>query len=326
MRGELCNIVLSGVLAVTVAGVITVSSAEPTSTAPASSQPAGRAENPHWSTDGCRHCHQIRKDRTFSIEQSRINDVCRQCHDGTQAAREVHPVGRLFAGDQVRRPDNWPAPGGALSCVTCHDIRRACDYPQPRPALNGSFLRPVSAQGPMAFCAECHIAAFQAGGGRLNVHVMLDGAGQRNDDACRFCHLPSFDLDAPPTRTGKPLLRADGISLCVSCHPNHLDYFEPGHIGHEVAEPMRTLMPALEPILWAGRPPLPQGQPDGRALTRLPLENEQRIVCATCHNPHQEGTFPEWSVLADGAIPLVREGPQVRLRGIEKDLCYACHE
>ncbi|MDM8008769.1 MAG: hypothetical protein QUV05_21740 [Phycisphaerae bacterium] len=326
MRDEPCHILLMVALAAAVAGVIPASSAQPTSTAPAASRPAGRAVNPHWSGDGCRHCHKLQENRVLPVDPKKINELCWQCHDGTQAARDVHPVGRLFASQQVRRPDHWPAPGGALSCVTCHDIRLACDHPLPRPTLNASFLRPVSGQGPMAFCAECHVDAFRPGEGRHNAHVMLDAAGRQNPDACRFCHAPSFRLDGPSLRTGTPLLRADGISLCASCHTRHVDYFEPGHIGHEVAEPMRSRMLALEPVLWAARPLLPQSRPAGGELTRLPLENERRIVCTTCHNPHQEGTFAEWSVLADGAIPLDREKPHARLRGLNKDLCYACHE
>lgn len=326
MRGESCKLLLAVTVAAVAVGAIPSSSAQPTSTAPAASQPAGRAENPHWSENGCRHCHRLEENRVLPVDQKSVNELCWKCHDGKQAAREVHPVGRLFSGEQVRRPEGWPAPGGALSCLTCHNVRLACDRPYPRPTLRGSFLRPVSGQGPTAFCGECHVAAFQPGAGRFNVHRMLDGTGQRNLSVCRFCHLPSLDLNGPPMRSGKPLLRADGISLCAACHTTHVDYFEPGHIGHDVTEPMRTRMLALEPVLWAGRPLFPQSQPAGTEQPRLPLEDNRRIVCATCHNPHQEGVFAQWSVLADGAVAPEQEKTYARLRGLNKDLCYACHE
>ncbi len=326
MHGEAWNILLIATIAVAAVGMISGSSEQPTSTVPAASQPTSRAANPHWSNDGCRYCHELKENRVLPIAPRKVNELCWQCHDGLQAAREVHPVGRIFAGEQVRRPDNWPAPGNALSCLTCHDVRLACDRPQPRLISNGSFLRPVSGQGPLAFCGECHVAAFRPDGGRFNVHLMLDHAGRPDPDICRYCHLPSFKLDGSPVPTGDPQLRTDGISLCAVCHTSHLDYFEPGHIGHDVADPMRTRMLIFEPLPWSIGQLFPLIQPADMTMTRLPLENDQRIVCATCHNPHQKGTFPSWSVLADGADAPGLGKTNLRLRGFDKDSCYVCHE
>ena len=302
--------------------------AQPTASAPAATQPSAsvRVVSPHWSDRGCRRCHQASGDRLLPISLDSVNELCWRCHDGKRATAEVHPVGRLFTGDQVERPRDWPAPGGKLSCITCHDVRMACDHPTPRPTTNPSFLRPVTGQGLMAFCAACHVAAFRPGGGRLNVHVMLDAQGRPVAGKCRYCHQDSFEPGASSARTGEPQLRGDGISLCIACHPSHVDHFEPGHIGYQVSEAMRARMLAAERVLWRSKPLAPQSRPATSPLTRLPLEKENRIVCATCHNPHQQGTFPEESVLSDGAIARQGERRQMRLRGLNKDLCHACHE
>ncbi len=319
---------------------------QPTASAPMASQPSAasqpsvtdRAANPHWSQDGCPLCHQFSGGRAMPIKRENIDALCWQCHDGGRAASEVHPVGRLFVGNQVIRPETWPAPGGKLGCVTCHDILLACRHPVPRPARNSSFLRAAPGEDPMAFCAACHVGVFAPGGGKLDVHLMVDDRNKPIAGKCRYCHQDSFDPGRPPIRTGNAQLRSDGVSLCIACHSYHVDYFEPGHIGHEVSEPMIARMLALdrppqvgqgliaEPFLWPSGEVIPSTSPDGPFLTRLPLEGGKRIVCATCHNPHQQGTFPFWSTLEDGAMPRESENRRPQFRGLNKELCYACHD
>jgi predicted CXXCH cytochrome family protein len=327
MCGDLRGVASVLAMAVASAYLSPVVRGQPTASSPAASQPAiaGRAANPHWSENGCRLCHQYSGERALPIKREDINALCWQCHDGRRAAREVHPVGRLFAGDQITRPEAWPAPGGKLGCVTCHDILLACRHPVPRPAKNASFLRPVSGEGPMAFCAACHVGAFRPGGGKLDAHLMLDDQNRPIAGKCHYCHQDSFDPGRSPIRTGDPQLRSDGVSLCIACHSHHVDFFEPGHIGHEVSESMRTRMLIAEPFLWPSNEVFPQTSPASAPSTRLPLEKGNRIMCATCHNPHQRGTFPFWGVLEDGAMPRESER-RVQFRGLNKELCHACHD
>jgi len=64
---------------------------------------------------------------------------------------------------------------------------------------------------------------------------------------------------------------------------------------------------------------------DGREPTRLPLGRGDRIVCSTCHNPHQEGVFLKGNVLSYGALPGTRRAERLPLRGVGKDICIGCH-
>ena len=283
-----------------------------------------RAVNPHWSPQGCRYCHQSGVETAKSIPRDQINELCWRCHDGRQAHREVHPVGRLFVPGEVVRPDGWPAPGGRLGCVTCHDIRSACDLSGKRPENNSTFLRTVPRATLGGFCGACHVAAAKARGGRYNPHVMLDKQSKPIRNACLFCHQPLFNLADRVGRTGDAGLRADGVVLCGGCHSRHRDYFEPGHIGMQVPAGIKARLVQAERAKAAGSRSAPQSQPAGPEPTLLPLGKGDRIVCVTCHNPHQEGVFPPGSPLGEGAMT---EGPRNRLalRGPGEDVCRVCH-
>jgi hypothetical protein len=282
------------------------------------------ATNPHWSPSGCQVCHDSEADKPHSISRERIDKMCLKCHDGRRAPREIHPVGRRFVPDEIVQSSDWPAPDGRLGCVTCHDIRRACDRSKRRPAVNPVFLRlpPRGTEG--GFCGACHIAAVKVIGGRYNPHAMLNDKGESILDACLFCHDLSFDPRNRTTRTDDARLRADGIGLCIGCHPQHRDYFEPGHIGLRVPPGiMSNILVAAPP---ATRPESsPQTQPAMRERTRIPLDEGRRIVCFTCHNPHPRGVFTAGSELSNGEMT---DGSQNRLalRGPGKDVCSVCHK
>lgn len=303
------------------------------------SQPA-KAINPHGSPTGCKECHTYTGDRPQPIDRDRIDALCRKCHNGKQASREVHPVGRLFVGDQVRCPQGWPAPGNKLSCGTCHDIRSACEGV--RPKANKAFLRAVagvqSGGDRMAFCVACHVAAAREKGGRYNPHIMLDDKGQPVGQACGFCHQTSLKYDGrlsenqPDTflgranRTGDAKLRGDPIAMCAICHPRHVEWFEPGHIGLPLPAAMKARLVAGVSTRPAATSLPAQTQPAGSASVRLPLGAGDRIVCSTCHNPHQEGLFPPGSELGEGGLRWGPNRQRLPFRGPGKDLCRVCHE
>lgn len=291
---------------------------------PDAERASSRAFNPHWTPDGCRYCHPTDAPPA-PIPPAEAEDICLSCHDGRKAKRERHPIGRTFDSEQVTRPDGWPTVDGQLTCATCHAISEACHAEKRGPRGNSAFLRSDSTAGPLAFCAQCHVD--ETVHQRYKAHAMLDEAGTPIKEACLFCHesMPD-DLDRL-TRTGQPALRADVISLCLGCHPRHVDFFEPGHIGVRVTAKIKAQMIAAEQKASgrSSRAAALGAPPAITEPTHLPLAGGDTVVCSTCHNPHQAGVFPANSVLADGAPAPGEERQTLRLRRSGKEICFACH-
>jgi predicted CXXCH cytochrome family protein len=291
-----------------------------------SDPPSDRAVNPHWAADGCKYCHDPAQGEPKAIPPERIDGLCLHCHDGQRARREAHPVGRTFVGDQIVRPEGWPAYDGKLGCATCHDIHRACDPRRARPADNPVFVRDYRVGQLLTFCAHCHLDLPQQR--PYNVHIMLDPNDQTIRRACQFCHHSLLDERDRRVRLGQPELRYEPITLCRSCHMGHVDYFEPGHIGAKVPADMKAYMAAFEQNPVGSRPDgsqIEDARQRGLVPKRLPLGEADTLVCSTCHNPHQQGVFPPNSVLAYGAIQTGQEQTKLRLRGLGKEFCLACH-
>lgn len=329
------NLIACGAIAVA-ASVLSGGGAP--ATRPAASRPTGiattraasvePAPNPHWSSTGCSACHEG-EDRRAAPDA--VNGMCLRCHDGRRARQEIHPVGVTFTvGDQMRRPERWPVVGGRLGCATCHDIHGAC-LAGGRPRENPAFLRGAW-RTPAAFCASCHVGT--SGQARYNPHRMLKSDGTIDTRACLFCHTGDAAKWMTEGRRGQSALKGEPIGLCLGCHTRHLDWFEPGHTGRVVPDRMRVYMVAFEAT--------PEGAPvDAARLaealrkrqgpTWLPLGAGDRVVCSTCHNPHEKGVFPTDSVLGRGGMtPAVRSQPpgakQLPLRGLGKEVCRACHD
>jgi hypothetical protein len=173
---------------------------------------------------------------------------------------------------------------------------------------------------------------------RYNPHIMLTEDKKPIPQACRFCHEPQVDQRKHFDRTGRPALKAGPLTLCLSCHAHHVDYFEPGHIGIKVGYRMKAYMvaaestPASQPV---SADAIKQAAQARQAPKRLPLAAGDMLVCSTCHNPHQDGVFPAQSVSARGGLEpeTGRAPPEVgasrstplRLRGFAKEVCRACH-
>jgi predicted CXXCH cytochrome family protein len=298
-------------------------------TRPAGNQAPRRVEpaiDPHWSKSRCGDCHQMVEGKAQPIQPGQVDRLCLSCHDGRRAIREVHPVDRPATGQQVLHPEGWPLVNGRLTCRTCHEFKRSHCRGGPRPADNPAFLRDYQGGPVLGFCRNCHAATEQEV--RYNPHRMLDSAGKPMLKACQFCHdSPDMPVNAM-VRTGRPRLRTPQPALCLSCHFQHVDYFEPGHIGIEVPPRIRAYMLAAERVP-PGQTPTPEQiqrfMNSDELPTRLPLQDGKRVVCSTCHNPHEKGVFPAGSPLALGAIHPGAERLRHRLRGLGKELCRGCH-
>jgi hypothetical protein len=295
-----------------------------TPTTPTASTPA---PDPHWKPDGCAHCHQVKEGVALPIPPESVDAICLDCHDGVRATRDAHPIGRAFAGDQLHHPEGWPTIDERIGCATCHQIEDAPDHDRPRPRDNPAFLRGFETRRLLDFCAHCHLDLDVHGA--YNPHVMLDAGGEIIERSCRYCHHSLIDQRHRLVREADPALRTDGITLCLGCHRRHIEYFDPGHIGATVTPEIKRRMTVMESH--------PQYTDDAGTIDwtttrradeslRFPLGPNDRLVCATCHNPHQVGVFPPDSVLALGAIQTGHERETLRLRGFGKELCVACHD
>jgi predicted CXXCH cytochrome family protein len=291
---------------VTLAWAMNADRQAPATTQPARQESATRPSiaSPHWSEAGCVACHRFTGDRPNSIPRERIDALCLRCHNGRLARAERHPIGRTFDVPNLSKPPDWPTVDGRLGCVTCHEIITACRHPA-RPVRNAAFVRGFNPDAPLRFCAHCHEARAYH---RYDPHRMLDDDGKTIEGACLTCHTRAMARDVK-TRTGHAALRSDGITLCVGCHNRHVDWFEPGHIGAMLNEKVKAQLARRATAIG----------------DRLPTEAPGRVVCATCHNPHQAGVFPPDSVLAHGGqrVDVAHRAPA--LRGLGKELCLACH-
>lgn len=259
--------------------------------------------SPHWTRDGCTACHDPDRGKPAAIDPANVTSICITCHDGRTAVAESHPVGRSVNRPHIRLPQDWPAPDGRLSCLTCHDVVLACDPQSTAQESNSMMLRSGPVLDQTAYCAGCHVAEAHA---RLNPHRTLTDQKKPDPSTCNYCHTEAPGAQSPHRRTGNPRLRGNESVLCLGCHGRHVDYFEPGHFGATVQGDMAKRL--------------------ANSSGRLPLSPSGTLTCSTCHNPHQQGTFADDSILEFGGQQFGRSTDQsMPLRGYGPRICGACH-
>jgi hypothetical protein len=279
---------------------------------------AETAPNPHWNKDGCGTCHQ---GKPGPVTTGTITASCLKCHDGQHASDEAHPVGRTMKATMV--DPGWPTLNGSVQCLTCHNIKMQCDTNALRTEDNSSFLR--SGTNPQTpFCDNCHRDLKVT---RLNPHLMIDADTHKPiTKSCDLCHEKPMD----PTitmRTGNSLLRADQAVLCKSCHPHHKDISPTGHVGTAIPESMLVYMRAREltGLLDSPSPDLIDELTAKHARPQKMVgDANDRIVCTTCHNPHQQGVFASDCDLADRSLRLVKGHLITSTRS--ELFCRKCHK
>jgi predicted CXXCH cytochrome family protein len=291
-----------------------------TTTAPTTT----RAANPHWLPDGCTGCHLAIGSRFTAIGPEQADRICLSCHDGKKANAELHPIGRDPNGEGLVRPKDWPLSKGQIGCLTCHDVLLACNRTVTRSATNPNLLRGGDYVSVQAFCAVCHM---QGPYRRRNPHRMIGTDGRIHEVVCRFCHTRVLDRNTRQ-RTGSPELRTEQLALCRGCHPAHVEFRDEGHVGVKIKPDMLAFMAAREGLPPDTRPTrerVAQFKGSGARPSCMVPNSEGKIVCTTCHNPHQEGVFAPESPLAFGAMKPVGVD-RVTSWSRSQRLCLSCHD
>jgi hypothetical protein len=247
--------------------------------------------NPHGGKIFCLACHpdtpQAGQPPAFRFPGNGLR-LCQRCHAGV----EHHPLG-VKSTPATWKMDfaKFPLEAEAVTCITCHkppECQNIVGRENPR------FLRGGPYNGVEEFCARCHEAKKFSS---LNPHDQLDETGVIYQKKCLYCHVTVPSL----TATFAELRFTDTLqAICVSCHP----------VGPH---------PARDHLV-----PLPQAMRENlkkyeeRRMVRLPLDDDDKVTCITCHNPHERG------LLKGGAGVGADEEKRLRLTTFNEQ-CTPCH-
>ena len=282
----------------------------------------GLGVSPHGDPEKCTTCHVSEEAGEVStlLFNGNVMDLCQSCHDGTKAPREVHPVGVSVAQRADGIPSEFPLEEGKMTCLTCHDMAKSC----PNPEHDPMFLRAGPGKNRVDFCARCHRTEQTR---PFNVHDQKE-EDHLKTDTCLWCHVDSWDADAPGYENPEYPLRPYGTKLCENCHTVASDHPSGGpHMKSKPPEAMVWYMAASE---MRGKMSLPfedllkYVKAAKRMPRTMPLNANACIECYTCHNPHETGVIRTSNPRALGAES--KHAENHRLRASRKgQMCRACH-
>lgn len=217
----------------------------------------------------------------------------------------------------------FPLQAGLLTCLTCHDVSRDCKVGSPEVGPRHHLLCGWQASNPLAFCSHCHTSE---GYRPFNAHDQVE-ANRAKTDTCAWCHTDVPDANFYQEEAARYTLRDKSSKVCLNCHPMMKDH--PTH-SHMEATPSAELMwhisaYELQPKLRLSfEQRLKYTSAVRRTPRAIPFDENGRIACYTCHNPHEKGLLPDANPRSLGAEP--EQAAAHRLRAREGKVCVVCHD
>ena len=207
-----------------------------------------------------------------------------------------HPVDYRPSGE-VKIAEGFPLQKEKLTCITCHDIVRQCQDDPALKILKKGILRGAPYGSRIDICFRCHDKSKYP---KYNPHRQLDAKGEVVREKCLYCHSQVPD----EKKTGAEDVKLIGNygAICIGCH--NAAAKQPLHRRH-LRKPSDEVLQQIN-------------QMQTRFNIVLPLDQQGRVTCVTCHNPHQKGLIPDKRAGAAGAGELHRH----RLSG---NMCLRCH-
>ena len=251
--------------------------------------------NIHHQVRYCTLCHENRADGPI-VSQIRFGTDFRagcRCHYNNPASLRHPSDVTLPQAMRLKNQPPFPLVDGKITCVTCHSFAVLCT---PEDSQRTS-LRGAPYLDRTAFCFRCHDEQQYA---RVNPHNQLDAAKNIIVEKCRFCHTQKPD---ETTATFASVKVIGGLQmLCQGCH--NISDRHPADKPHFV------------------KPPLVY-QVRMRGLEReygivLPLDENGKLTCITCHNPHEAGVISR-------ALPGAKGAGETLRHRLPKNLCAECH-
>jgi hypothetical protein len=220
-------------------------------------------------------------------------NMCQYCHVDSPD-KEGKPLFRLNTVE--------------ATCLSCHGdrgstledyLRRMLPHVDMRAKMAAYF-----AKHPDFSCHSCHNAMCQRNSRKellfRNPHIQLDTGGKIIERACLFCHT-TVPVYAHPSDENVAM-RYDLSYLCSVCHAMFSQKKGLG-FGRTMTETM------IEK----------KAQFEKEYDVSLPLGPGNKVICASCHNPHQPGV-----ILGKGKSAAVSNKHRLVLQDVWL-MCTACH-
>jgi hypothetical protein len=195
-------------------------------------------------------------------------------YESTRKLPELHhAVGISLPFDWADPKDLPLGKDRGLECRTCHGLKDMEKRRYDRVDTNApDFLRGGPYPRLEEFCFRCHGREEFA---RPNVHAMLDDRGQLKEDHCTYCHEAVQKDRDRPLKPAEYRLRLPPEKLCYGCHYKtpHFNAME-----HQLAKPKESMRRHMR-------------ESERSHGIVLPLSAEGKLMCPTCHTPHQYGVI-----------------------------------
>lgn len=253
--------------------------------------------NPHYTGKYCRECHAKTPQKggeIFLKYGGDFNKLCGRCH-GNTPGDYLHPVDVVPSEEKrTNIPAELPLRDGKITCSTCHNLYLQCQQSQ----IKVTSLRGAPYQNRTDLCFKCHKRQEYM---MLNAHKQINENGEVVTASCLYCHA---EIPAVNKASFKDIKLIGKLAvICQRCHViagNHS-----GNFNHMVKPSAKALAKMK--------------QMEGKFNIILPLDEDGKLTCITCHNPHQRGVIPTERAGAKGADSKFRH----RLPG---KLCIECHQ
>ncbi|MBA3007586.1 MAG: hypothetical protein KKB91_05785 [Proteobacteria bacterium] len=265
--------------------------------------------NVHFNEHYCTECHLQRPNKGDAVQLRYENYTlaCR-CH-GYTSDTYTHPVDIPLSAEKLATiPAEFPLTNNKITCTTCHNMALQCEPKFEFKRHNKAFLRTDPSLGRTFLCFQCHQEKQYK---MLDPHKQLDASGAINSESCLYCHetkpdVESATLESRENGEDTVHLVGDLEVLCLRCHNNKAGN-HPLSTNHRVkpSEKVSTRMHWSEKNL----------------SIILPLNDEGKITCITCHNPHELGVIPTEKAASAGASDKGR----LRKAWGGGSICVACH-
>jgi len=256
----------------------------------------------HYTGKYCLVCHEQTPRQGVKLLKygGDLKQLCR-CHYSS-IVKDLHPVGIEPSEEKKKRlPNDFPLQDGKIDCITCHDIFDQCRDSGSEGMFTDEsrlFLRGGPYKDLNKLCYKCHNEIkFK----KYNPHKQLNANGDIVGLKCLYCHKEIPDVNQAGYDDITLIGNLD--MLCDRCHNKVGE--QSLHASH-MRKPSAKVFASIKQL-------------ENKFGIILPLNDDGKITCVTCHNPHQKGVIPAEKAGAKGADEANRH------RFLE-NICMQCHQ